>query len=123
MVAGSQAKKRRGGGAGSASRPWSRVSSSAMLSAPSSGSVTSRRKGVVTTPHLRAPRLRAPHPALSPEGRGLLRLAPPQDGLAGGQRLVESAHRRGQRRLVDHRGVALGFPGGLDYRVAELVER
>src|SRR4029077_10333002 len=89
MVAGAQAKKRRVGGALPASRPSSSASSSAMLRAPSSGSVTSRRKGVVT-----------PHPALSPEGRGLLGLAPPQDGLAGGQRLVELAHRRGERRPV-----------------------
>src|SRR6185436_19299509 len=116
MVAGSQAKKRSAGGAASARRLSSSDSSIAMFMAPSSGSVTSRRKAVVT----RAPRS---HPALSPEGRGLLRLAPPQNGLAGRQRLVEPAHRGRERRLVDDVRVGLRLAGDLDHRVAELIER
>ena len=42
--------------------------------------------------------------------------------MAGGQRLVQAAHRRRHGRVVDHLGSGLGLPRDLDHRIAEGIE-
>src|SRR6195256_6114171 len=102
------------------------ASSSAILAAPSSGSVTTSRKLTTT---------RRAHPtdSLSPRARGPgsggrvpsphLRWRPLEARLAGVDRLVEAAHRRPHGRLVNQVRIFRRLPRDLDHRVAELGER
>src|SRR5215831_19624220 len=144
MVGGDQAKKRSVGGEPWRSRPSSSASSSAMFAAPSSGSVTSNLNWVTLVPARRAypsspspprgeGRARRAHPSISApgggEGRGEgecprpTRRRPLEPRLARGSRLIEPAHRRRDRRLVDQVRVLLRLARDLNHRVAELVER